>query len=90
MGFSLAHCGENRLGCPTEKGEAPRNVQRWLRALVQKCREMEWRQPFGCDFATTSAEERVVSGFEWTLMNILWHHQKTSVKEDVDGNGRRS
>jgi hypothetical protein len=54
---------------------------------------MEWRRPSGCGFATTSAEERVVSGFELTLMNTLWDHQKPSVKEDVDGNvrnGKRS
>ncbi len=36
----------------------------------------------------TSAEERGVSGSELTLMNRLWHHQKTNVKEDVDGNAR--
>jgi hypothetical protein len=92
MGSSLAHCGENLLGCPTEKGEVPRNVQEWMPALdglVQECWETGWRRPFGCGFATTSAEEMVVSGFELTLMNILWHHQKTSVKEDVR-NGRHS
>lgn len=40
MGSSLAHCAENLLGCPPEKGEVPRNVQEWMRALdglVQEC-----------------------------------------------------
>ncbi len=47
-----------------------------------------WRRPFGCGLAMTSVEERDVSGFELTLMNILWHHQKRRVKGDVDGNAR--
>ncbi len=39
MGSSLAHCVEN-LVCPHEKGEGPRNVQEWMRAVddpVQEC-----------------------------------------------------